>query len=302
MGGPYKSQQFYLRGPFGVTPLILHYTSWYFTGTAFYCTGTAVLLHRDCNIPVWDCILLPMSCISSCLTSMYMLWPQYSTAPVLSFSCTWLSYIALALHSTTQELYQWSFELHVYVVTAGHTAALRQHSRRDFFSGRPNSMNMMCPYDIGRDSWEWEGQESVEWPDLNSPQELGEEALTEWTRNTVETERPLDESNCCCCCCCCFCWCVCVVFPCVVLLFMLIWLCCACFPLFRCFPFRMFSCCASFVHLFLYVMLFYSVSFRVRVLVFCLFYVCFFVFSCSLLLFSKYIHYIYIPYWSGAAL
>ena len=54
-------------------------------------------------------------------------------------------------------------------------------------------MNMLCPYDIGRDSWEWEGQESEEWPDLNSPQELGEEALTEWTRNTDETEWPLDE-------------------------------------------------------------------------------------------------------------
>ena len=131
MGGTYKSQQFYLGGP-RVTPHSLHYTSLYFTGTAFYCTGTAVLLHRDCNIPVWDCILLPMSCISSCLTSMYMLCPQYYTAPALSFCCTWLSYTALALHSTTQELYQWSFELHVYVVTAGHTAALRQRSCRDF--------------------------------------------------------------------------------------------------------------------------------------------------------------------------
>ena len=38
---------------------------------------------------------------------------------------------------------------------------------------------MWCPHDIGRDSWEWDGQESVVWPDLNSPQELGEEALTE---------------------------------------------------------------------------------------------------------------------------
>ena len=43
---------------------------------------------------------------------------------------------------------------------------------------------MMCPHDIG--------QESVVRPDLNPPQDLGEEALTERTRLTVETERPHD--------------------------------------------------------------------------------------------------------------
>ena len=53
-----------------------------------------------------------------------------------------------------------------------------------FYSGSPNSMNMLCPDSIGRDSWEWEGQESVEWPDLNFPQDLGEEALTEGFCNT----------------------------------------------------------------------------------------------------------------------
>ncbi len=48
---------------------------------------------------------------------------------------------------------------------------------------------MLCPHDIGRDSWDRGGQESV--VDCNSPQELGEEALTERTRLRVETERPL---------------------------------------------------------------------------------------------------------------
>ena len=46
-----------------------------------------------------------------------------------------------------------------------------------YISGRPNSMYMLCPYDIGRDSWDREGQQSVLF--CNSPQELGEEALTE---------------------------------------------------------------------------------------------------------------------------
>ncbi len=58
-------------------------------------------------------------------------------------------------------------------------------------SGRPSSMYMLCPHDIGRDSWDRGGQESV--VDCNSPQELGEEALTERTRLRVETERPLSK-------------------------------------------------------------------------------------------------------------
>ena len=49
---------------------------------------------------------------------------------------------------------------------------------------------MMCPYVIGRDSWDRGGQESVVRPDFNSPQDLGEEALTERTRLTVETDFP----------------------------------------------------------------------------------------------------------------
>ena len=55
-------------------------------------------------------------------------------------------------------------------------------------SGRPSSMYMLCPHEIGRDSWDRGGQESVVRPDLNSPQDLGEEALTERTRRRVETE------------------------------------------------------------------------------------------------------------------
>ena len=59
---------------------------------------------------------------------------------------------------------------------------------------------MMCPYVIGRDSWDRGGQESVVRPDFNSPQDLGEEALTERTRLTVETDFPQDLVivECCC--------------------------------------------------------------------------------------------------------
>ena len=51
---------------------------------------------------------------------------------------------------------------------------------------------MMCPHDIGRDSWDRGGQESVVRPDFNSPQDLGEEALPERTPDLFETERPHD--------------------------------------------------------------------------------------------------------------
>ena len=36
---------------------------------------------------------------------------------------------------------------------------------------------MWCPHDIGRDSWVWGEQETL-WT-MNSPHEVGEEALTE---------------------------------------------------------------------------------------------------------------------------
>ena len=52
---------------------------------------------------------------------------------------------------------------------------------------------MLCPHDIGRDSWDRGGRESVVCPDYNSPQDLGEEALTERTDLFLETERPHDE-------------------------------------------------------------------------------------------------------------
>ena len=58
-------------------------------------------------------------------------------------------------------------------------------------SGRPNSTNVLCPDKIGRDSWDRGGQESE--LICNSPQELGEEALTERTPKRKETERPHDK-------------------------------------------------------------------------------------------------------------
>ena len=58
---------------------------------------------------------------------------------------------------------------------------------------------MMCPHDIGRDSWDRGGQESVGRPDFNSPQDLGEEALTERTPDLFETDFPQDLVIECCC-------------------------------------------------------------------------------------------------------
>ena len=52
--------------------------------------------------------------------------------------------------------------------------------------GRPPSMNMGCPDDIGREVWDRVGRESVDCLDPNSPQELGEEALTEWSHVAYE--------------------------------------------------------------------------------------------------------------------
>ena len=46
-------------------------------------------------------------------------------------------------------------------------------------SGRPSSMHMWSPHDIGRESWVWEEQEAL-WIE-DSPHKVGEEALTEWT-------------------------------------------------------------------------------------------------------------------------
>ena len=39
--------------------------------------------------------------------------------------------------------------------------------------GSPRSMDMVCPDNVGRDSWDRGGQEAVVCPDCNSPQEFG---------------------------------------------------------------------------------------------------------------------------------
>ena len=49
-----------------------------------------------------------------------------------------------------------------------------------FFGGRPSSMKMWSPDDIGRESWVWEEQEAL-WV-VDSPRKVGEEALAEWIR------------------------------------------------------------------------------------------------------------------------
>ena len=38
---------------------------------------------------------------------------------------------------------------------------------------------MWCPHDIGRDSWVWGEQETLWF--MNSPREVGDEALTVWS-------------------------------------------------------------------------------------------------------------------------
>ena len=52
-------------------------------------------------------------------------------------------------------------------------------------SGRPSSMYVWSPRDIGRESWVWEEQEAL-WM-VDSPHKVGEEALAEWI--------PLSEGN-----------------------------------------------------------------------------------------------------------
>ena len=46
------------------------------------------------------------------------------------------------------------------------------------FGGRPSSMKMWSPDDIGRESWVWGEQETLEI--VQSPHKVGEEALAEW--------------------------------------------------------------------------------------------------------------------------
>ena len=69
--------------------------------------------------------------------------------------------------------------------------------------GRPSSARVLCPHEIGRDSWDRGGQDSVEQPDLNSPPRIwGKKPSLKVVPLRGETERPLDEViivvECCC--------------------------------------------------------------------------------------------------------
>ena len=48
--------------------------------------------------------------------------------------------------------------------------------------GRPSSMYMWSPHDIGRESWVWEEQEALK--NVSSPHKVGEEALAEWSHSS----------------------------------------------------------------------------------------------------------------------
>ena len=56
---------------------------------------------------------------------------------------------------------------------------------------RPKSTKVKCRNDIGRDSWVW-AEQGLGIAKQNSPQELGEEALTEWSPTRRKTERPVN--------------------------------------------------------------------------------------------------------------
>ena len=58
---------------------------------------------------------------------------------------------------------------------------------------------MWCPDGIGRESWDRVGLVSVGWLALNSPQELGVEALAEGIPYRKEIGSALGRSGCCCC-------------------------------------------------------------------------------------------------------
>ena len=61
---------------------------------------------------------------------------------------------------------------------------------------------MWCPHDIGRDSWVWGEQETL-WS-MNSPHEVGEEALSKRSSLTGGSGVARGWDGCCCCCCCCW--------------------------------------------------------------------------------------------------
>ena len=61
--------------------------------------------------------------------------------------------------------------------TRGSSRWIHLAPERDY-SGRPSSMYMWSPHDIGRESWVWEEQEALQI--VQSPHKVGEEALAEW--------------------------------------------------------------------------------------------------------------------------
>ena len=63
--------------------------------------------------------------------------------------------------------------------------------------GSPCSMNMVCPDNIGRDSWDRGGQESVVCPGLTPPKNLGEETPRGVDLLLVEADRPQIQNYCC---------------------------------------------------------------------------------------------------------
>ena len=65
---------------------------------------------------------------------------------------------------------------HVWIREAGVWQAADGHSGRYVFSAVRDS-RLLCPHDIGRDSWVWGEQEALEM--MKSPHEVGDEALTE---------------------------------------------------------------------------------------------------------------------------
>ena len=51
------------------------------------------------------------------------------------------------------------------------------HRTLRYSRGRPDSMKMKCLYEIGRDSWDRDGQRSVDCPEKKSPPEEGDETV-----------------------------------------------------------------------------------------------------------------------------
>ena len=65
---------------------------------------------------------------------------------------------------------------HVWIREAGVWQAADDYSGRYVFSAVRDS-RMWCPHDIGRDSWVWGEQGTLEM--MSSPHEVGDEALIE---------------------------------------------------------------------------------------------------------------------------